>query len=325
MSQTPVLALRGLTTRFATEQGKLTAIDGVSFELYPGQTLAVVGESGSGKSVCAMSILGLIAPPGKVEAGTIEFEGLNLRELPPAEMRRLRGNRLAMIFQDPLTALNPVLTVGRQVAEPLAVHRGLRGTALRLAAIELLARVQIPEPALRVDDYPHQFSGGMRQRVVIAMALACDPAVLIADEPTTALDVTIQAQILALLREIRRQSNSAVLLITHDMGVVAQESDETAVMYAGQVIERAATARLFSQPRHPYTAGLIASVPRLDRAPGRLPAIPGQPPDLRALPDGCLFAPRCSMAQDRCHSQRPALAELDPGHFSACFFADRVA
>ncbi|MCE7872396.1 ABC transporter ATP-binding protein [bacterium CPR1] len=320
-----MLALRGLTTRFATEQGKLTAIDGVSFELYPGQTLAVVGESGSGKSVCAMSILGLIAPPGKVEAGTIEFEGLNLRELPPAEMRRLRGNRLAMIFQDPLTALNPVLTVGRQVAEPLAVHRGLRGTALRLAAIELLARVQIPEPALRVDDYPHQFSGGMRQRVVIAMALACDPAVLIADEPTTALDVTIQAQILALLREIRRQSNSAVLLITHDMGVVAQESDETAVMYAGQVIERAATARLFSQPRHPYTAGLIASVPRLDRAPGRLPAIPGQPPDLRALPDGCLFAPRCSMAQDRCHSQRPALAELDPGHFSACFFADRVA
>ncbi len=320
-----MLALRGLTTCFATEQGKLTAVDGVSFELFPGQTLAVVGESGSGKSVCAMSILGLIAPPGKVEAGRIEFEGRNLLELPLSELRRLRGNRLGMIFQDPLTALNPVLTVGRQVAEPLAVHRGLRGGALRQAAIELLARVQIPEPGLRVDDYPHQFSGGMRQRVVIAMALACEPAVLIADEPTTALDVTIQAQILALLRDIRRQSDSAVLLITHDMGVVAQESDETAVMYAGQIVERAATARLFSRPRHPYTAGLIASVPRLDRPPGRLPAIPGQPPDLRSLPGGCPFAPRCRLAQDRCQSERPPLTELEPGHFSACFFADRVA
>lgn len=325
MSQSAVLALRGLTTRFATEQGKLTAVDGVSFELYPGRTLALVGESGSGKSVCAMSILGLIAPPGQVEAGTIEFEGRNLREIPPSELRRLRGNRLGMIFQDPLTALNPVLTVGHQVAEPLAVHRGLRGAALRQAAIELLARVKIPEPALRVDDYPHQFSGGMRQRVVIAMALACDPAVLIADEPTTALDVTIQAQILALLRDIRRQSDSAVLLITHDMGVVAQESDETAVMYAGQVVERAATARLFSRPRHPYTAGLIASVPRLDRPPGRLPAIPGQPPDLRSLPAGCPFAPRCHLAQDRCQSERPTLTELESGHFSACFYADRVA
>ncbi len=314
-----VLTLEGLTTRFYTEEGPLTAVDDVSLELHPGQTLAVVGESGSGKSVTAMSILGLISPPGKVEAGRIEFDGRDLRTLPPAELRKLRGNRLAMIFQDPLTALNPVHTVGRQVSEPLRVHRGLSQAQAREAAIELLARVQIPHPEKRVDDYPHQFSGGMRQRVVIAMALACQPAVLIADEPTTALDVTIQAQILALLGEIRRQSDTAVLLITHDMGVVAEEADEVAVMYAGRVIERAPTEQLFRQPRHPYTAGLIASVPRLDRPPGRLPAIPGAPPDLRQLPPGCSFAPRCALARERGQAERPGLVAG-----SACFFPDEV-
>lgn len=315
-----VLTLEGLTTRFYTEEGPLTAVDGVSLELYPGRTLAVVGESGSGKSVTAMSILGLISPPGKVESGSIQFEGRDLRTMPPAELRRLRGNRLAMIFQDPLTALNPVHTVGRQVAEPLVVHRGLTRKQAREAAVELLGRVQIPNPEDRLDDYPHQFSGGMRQRVVIAMALACDPAVLIADEPTTALDVTIQAQILALLGNIRRQSSTAVMLITHDMGVVAEEADEVAVMYAGRVIERGPTAQVFSRPRHPYTAGLIASVPRLDRPPGRLPAIPGQPPDLRQLPTGCSFEPRCSLARARCREEVPLLE-----HGSACFFPEEVS
>lgn len=320
MSASPVLTLEGLTTRFSTEEGPLTAVHGVSLELYPGRTLAVVGESGSGKSVTAMSILGLITPPGKVEAGTITFEGRDLRTLPASELRRLRGNRLAMIFQDPLTALNPVHTIGRQVAEPLVLHRGLTRRQAREAAVELLARVQIPDPEKRLHDYPHQFSGGMRQRVVIAMALACQPAILIADEPTTALDVTIQAQILALLGEIRRQSDTAVMLITHDMGVVAEEADETVVMYAGRVVERASTAELFARPRHPYTAGLIASVPRLDRPPGRLPAIPGQPPDLRHLPAGCPFAPRCALARERCHSEVPELV-----NGSACFFPEEVA
>ncbi|MEW6282868.1 MAG: ABC transporter ATP-binding protein [Candidatus Eremiobacterota bacterium] len=316
-----VLRARGLTTRF----GSLTAVNGVSFDLTAGRTLAVVGESGSGKSVCALSVLGLVSPPGKVVAGQIVYEGRDLLSQSPSELRRLRGDRLAMVFQDPLTSLNPVLSIGVQVAEPFRAHRGMGREQARACAVEALRRVGIPRPEQRVDEYPHQFSGGMRQRVGIAMALALKPAVVIADEPTTALDVTIQAQVLELLRELQREDGAAVMLITHDMGVVAQEASETLVMYAGQVVEQAPTVELFRRPLHPYTAGLMASVPRLDRPRGRLHSIPGQAPDLRALPPGCPFAPRCALARPRCRAERPPLEARQPGRLSACFFAEEAA
>ncbi|HYK83622.1 MAG TPA: ABC transporter ATP-binding protein [Gemmatimonadales bacterium] len=315
----PLLRVRDLKTYFVTELGSGTAraVDGVSFELFPGETLGVVGESGCGKTVTSLSILRLIPePPGHIRPGSfIEFEGRNLLTLAPRELRAIRGNQIAMIFQEPLTSLNPVLTVGDQIAEAAIVHQGLSHTAARRRAIAMLQLVGLPDPATRVDHYPHQMSGGMRQRVMIAMALVCHPKLLIADEPTTALDVTIQAQILELLDRLQAELGMAVMLITHDLGVVAGTADRVVVMYAGQVVEQAPTVQLFARPLHPYTEGLLASVPRLDLPPtrgrGRLHSIPGQVPAATAWPSGCRFHPRCPHAWERCREEEPP--PLDAG------------
>src|SRR5204862_4967098 len=304
----PLLRVRDLKTYFVTEQGSGTAraVDGVSFEVQPGETLGIVGESGCGKTVTSLSILRLIPePPGHILPGSfIEFEGRNLLTLDPRELRAIRGNRIAMIFQEPMTSLNPVFTVGDQIAEAAIVHHQVSRRAARSRAIEMLRLVGIPDPDERVDHYPHQMSGGMRQRVMIAMALVCRPQLLIADEPTTALDVTIQAQILELIDRLQAELGMAVLLITHDLGIVAGSADRVVVMYAGQVVEQAPTATLFARPLHPYTEGLLASVPRLDAPParehGRLPGIPDQVPAATAWPAGCRFHPRCRYAWDRC-------------------------
>jgi oligopeptide/dipeptide ABC transporter ATP-binding protein len=318
----PLLELRELRTEFRTEAGLLRAVDGVSFVLRSGETLALVGESGSGKSVTALSILRLVAePPGRVAGGEIRFRGRDLLRLSPRELRAIRGREISMIFQEPMTSLNPVFTCGRQVAEVLELHQGLARAAARAQAIELLRRVGIAAPEHRVDEYPHQVSGGMRQRVMIAMALACRPAVLIADEPTTALDVTIQAQILELLADLKRELGMAVLLITHDLGVVAETADRVAVMYAGQVVELADVRALFSRPLHPYTAGLLASLPRLGSARGRLRAISGQVPDPLAFPGGCRFHPRCPVAIEKCRSAIPPLEAFPDGRSSRCWRA----
>ncbi len=313
----PLLRVRDLKTYFVTEHGSGTAraVDGVSFDVYPGETLGVVGESGCGKTVTSLSILRLIPePPGHIRPGSfIEFEGRNLLTLAPKELRAVRGNRIAMIFQEPMTSLNPVFTVGYQVAEAAIVHQGLSRRAARARAIEMLTLVGIPDPGERVDHYPHQMSGGMRQRVMIAMALICHPQLLIADEPTTALDVTIQAQILELLDRLQRELGMAVMLITHDLGVVAGSADRVVVMYAGQVVEQASTGELFARPLHPYTEGLLASVPRLDtrvsQVRGRLHSIPGQVPAATAWPAGCRFHPRCPYAWDRCATEEPPLLD----------------
>ncbi len=311
----PLLRVRDLRTYFVTEQGGGTAraVDGVSFDLHPGETLGLVGESGCGKTVTSLSILRLIPePPGHIRPGSyIEFEGRNLLTLAPKDLRAVRGNRIAMIFQEPMTSLNPVLTIGDQVAEAAIVHQRLSRSAGRARAIEMLQQVGIPEPDVRVDHYPHQLSGGMRQRVMIAMALICHPQILIADEPTTALDVTIQAQILELLSRLQQQLGMAVLLITHDLGVVAGSADRVVVMYAGQVVEAAPTNALFARPGHPYTEGLMASIPRLDRPRERLHSIPGSVPAATAWPTGCRFHPRCPYAWDKCRAEEPPL--LDTG------------
>ncbi len=317
----PLLRVRDLKTYFVTEQGGGTAraVDGVSFELFPGETLGIVGESGCGKTVTSLSVLRLIPePPGHIRPGSfIEFEGRNLLTLEPRELRAIRGNQIAMIFQEPMTSLNPVFTVGDQIAEAAIVHQGLSRGAARTRAIEMLKLVGIPDPAERVDHYPHQMSGGMRQRVMIAMALVCHPKLLIADEPTTALDVTIQAQILELLDRLQAELGMAVMLITHDLGLVAGSADRVVVMYAGQVVEQAPTAELFAHPLHPYTEGLLASVPRLDapaaRARGRLHSIPGQVPAATAWPGGCRFHPRCPYAWDRCRQEAPPLLDAGTG------------
>mgnify|MGYP001259397760 FL=1 len=312
---TPLLRVRDLRTYFVTGQGRGTAraVDGVSFDLHPGETLGIVGESGCGKTVTSLSILRLIPePPGHIRPGSyIEFTGRNLLTLPSRELRAVRGNRIAMIFQEPMTSLNPVLSIGDQVAEAAIVHQHLSRGAGRARAIEMLRQVGIPEPEVRVDHYPHQLSGGMRQRVMIAMALICHPQILIADEPTTALDVTIQAQILELLQQLQQQLGMAVLLITHDLGVVAGSADRVLVMYAGQVVETAPTRALFARPGHPYTEGLLASIPRLDRPRERLHSIPGSVPAATAWPPGCRFHPRCPYAWDRCRTEEPPL--LDTG------------
>jgi peptide/nickel transport system ATP-binding protein len=317
----PLLRVRDLKTYFVTEQGRGTAraVDGVSFDVQPGETLGIVGESGCGKTVTSLSILRLIPePPGHIRPGSfIEFEGRNLLTLEPRELRAIRGNQIAMVFQEPMTSLNPVFTVGDQIAEAAIVHQHLGRGPARRRAIEMLKLVGIPDPEERVDDYPHQMSGGMRQRVMIAMALVCHPKLLIADEPTTALDVTIQAQILELLERLQSELGMAVMLITHDFGVVAGSADRVVVMYAGQVVEQAPTAELFAHPLHPYTEGLLASVPRLDtpgstgRTRERLRAIPGQVPPATAWPPGCRFHPRCQYAWDRCRAEEPPL--LDAG------------
>src|SRR5512135_1238557 len=319
----PLLRVRDLRTYFVTDRGPGTAraVDGVSLDLYPGETLGVVGESGCGKTVTSLSILRLIPePPGHVLPGSfIEFEGRNLLTLAPRDLRAVRGNRIAMIFQEPMSSLNPVLTIGDQIGEGAIVHQGLSRRAARARAIEMLEHVGIPDPELVVDEYPHQLSGGMRQRVMIAMALVCHPQILIADEPTTALDVTIQAQILELLDRLQRELGMAIMLITHDLGVVAGSADRVLVMYAGQVVEGAPTPELFQRPVHPYTEGLLASVPRLDRPRDRLSAIPGTVPAASAWPVGCRFHPRCPHAWDRCRQEEPSLFEIAPGHTARCW------
>jgi len=322
----PLLEVRGLQTHFFTRAGVAKAVDGVNFAIDAGETLAIVGESGCGKSVTAFSILRLVAnPPGRIVGGEILFEGRDLLKLDDAAMRAVRGDRIAMIFQEPMTSLNPVLTIGDQIVEAVRLHRPVSKTAARDRAAELLDLVGIPEARRRLDEYPHRLSGGMRQRAMIAMALACEPKLLIADEPTTALDVTIQAQILDLLDDLKRRTGMAVLLITHDLGVVAQHSQRVAVMYAGKVVEEAATADLFRAPRHPYTRGLLASIPRADAAQERLTEIPGLVPGLTDMPPGCAFAPRCGLATDRCRQSAPALEVTRDGSAVACFAAGEPA
>ena len=316
----PLLSVRNLVTRFRTARGTLTAVDHVSFDVHAGETVAIVGESGSGKSVTALSILRLIPdPPGQIAGGEILFEGRDLLKLSDAEIRDVRGDRIAMIFQEPMSSLNPSLTVGMQVGEPINLHRKMPWRKALEKARELLGMVRMSDTASRVGAYPHQFSGGMRQRAMIAMAMACEPRLIIADEPTTALDVTVQAQILDLLKDLAQRTNSALILITHDLGVVARYADRVVVMYAGRVIESAPAAELYARPRHPYTRGLMASVPRLDGNPNeRLIPIEGQPPDLARLPPGCAFAPRCRQASDACRSAPPPLRNIAPLHQLAC-------
>jgi peptide/nickel transport system ATP-binding protein len=319
-SAEPLLDVRELVTRFSTDEGEFRAVDRVSFAVPAGHTVGIVGESGSGKSVTALSILRLVRdPPGRVVGGQVLFRGRDLMTLGEREMQRVRGAEIAMIFQEPMTSLNPVMTTGAQVAEPLTIHRGLSKTAALAEAAELFRLVGIADPQRRVHDYPHQMSGGMRQRVMIAMALACRPALVIADEPTTALDVTIQAQILDLLARLRRELGMSLLLITHDLGVVAETCDDVVVMYAGHVVERAPAAELFARPRHPYTAGLIQS--RQPTAHSRqLKAIPGLVPRLDQLPPGCRFAERCKDAQPRCREEPPDLTVVGPGRLVRCFY-----
>jgi peptide/nickel transport system ATP-binding protein len=326
-----VLDITDLRTWFFTRDGVVRAVDGVSFHVYPGETLAIVGESGCGKSVTALSVLRLIpSPPGRIVSGAIRFAGRELLDLSEAEMRHVRGNEISMIFQEPMTSLNPVLTIGRQIAETLMLHQGLGQRAALNKAVEMLRLVHIPEARRRITEYPHQLSGGMRQRVMIAMALACNPKLLIADEPTTALDVTIQAQILDLMRELKQKIDAAIILITHDLGVVAEMAQRVVVMYAGRKSEEAPVGRLFRSPLHPYTKGLLASVPRLgasldhERAP-RLAEIAGTVPSLKEPIPGCPFETRCTFATEICRREMPSFDEKEPGHFAACFHSDRVA
>jgi len=328
-----LLKIENLKTHFFTRDGVVRAVDGVSFDVFPGETLAVVGESGCGKSVTALSVLRLIAsPPGRVVGGSIKFEDKDLLALREPDMRNLRGNEISMIFQEPMTSLNPVLTVGRQIAEALRIHRGLGRAEAHAGAVEMLRQVDIPEPRRRADEYPHQLSGGMRQRVMIAMALACNPRLLIADEPTTALDVTIQAQILDLMRALKEKTGAAIVLITHDLGVVAEMAQRVVVMYAGRKVEEAPVDSLFARPRHPYTRGLLASIPRLGEAAGeaeagvrRLAEIPGVVPSLKEDIPGCVFAPRCPHATEHCRREYPPLEDKGGGHSVACWEADRIS
>jgi oligopeptide/dipeptide ABC transporter ATP-binding protein len=319
----PILTVRDLVVDFQTPNGAVRAIDGVSFELYPNEVLCIVGESGSGKSVSLLAAMDLLPPSARVVSGDIIFKGRNLRTLPKVEMRRMRGRDLAIVFQDPMTALNPVLKVGKQIAEMIRLHRpGIGRAALRAKVIELLAQVHLPNPAARYDAYPHEFSGGQRQRAMIAMAMAHAPALLIADEPTTALDVTIQAQVLDLLREMRIKTGSAMILITHDLGVVAETADRVAVMYSGRVVETGTVQDIFHDPRHPYTVGLLASLLHDDNGSGQAYAIPGQPPTAARRPVGCAFHPRCGLRQerDRCKAAVPPHDLFAPGRAAACFF-----
>ena len=311
-----------MRTHFAAERGEVRAVDGVDFSLERGRTLGIVGESGCGKSVTALSIMGLIPqPPGRIAGGEVLFEGEDLLKAPARRLRDLRGDKLSMIFQEPMTSLNPAFPVGEQVAEALLRHKRIGKEEAENQAVDMLRRVRIPSPERRAHDYPHQLSGGMRQRVMIAMALACNPRLLIADEPTTALDVTIQAQILELMRALRAELGTAIILITHDLGVIAELADDVIVMYAGKVIERCASARLFAEPQHPYTIGLLGSIPRLHLQQERLSAIEGFVPDAAAFPDGCRFHPRCPFAVEKCRKEVPPLLPLGEDHFAACWRA----
>ena len=320
-----LLEIEDLRTWFFTADGVVRAVDGVSYSVKPGETLAVVGESGCGKSVTAMSILRLLpSPPARIVSGAIRFQGRDLLAADEAEMRRIRGNEISMIFQEPMTSLNPVYTVGRQIAETLELHQGLSSKEADARAVEMLELVRMPEAARRANEYPHQLSGGMRQRVMIAMALACKPKLLIADEPTTALDVTIQAQILDLMLDLKEKVGAAIVLITHDLGVVAETAQRVVVMYAGRKVEEATVENLFARPLHPYTLGLMGSIPRLAGGAGRLTEIPGIVPRLTKAIVGCAFAERCAYATDRCRAEAPPLEEKTPGHFAACFETARL-
>jgi len=319
LQKSPLLEIRELSVHFFTEEGVVRAVERVGFEIHPGEILSLVGESGCGKSVTGLSILRLIpSPPGRVVSGEILFDGLRLLELEEKEMEKVRGNEIAMIFQEPMTSLNPVFTIGDQIMEAILFHQKLDKTEARRKAIEMLDRVKIPSPETRIDAYPHQLSGGMRQRAMIAMALSCQPKLLIADEPTTALDVTIQAQILQLLKEIQREMGMAVMLITHDLGVVSEIADRVAVMYAGRIVEVAPIEAIFSQMRHPYTKGLLDSIPRLEERRERLNAIPGQVPNPMDLPVGCKFHPRCSLMIEECKKEEPPLFQVNGDHYSRC-------
>jgi oligopeptide/dipeptide ABC transporter ATP-binding protein len=323
----PLLEVRGLETQFLTRGGVVRAVDGVSWDVREGETVALVGESGCGKSVSALSIMRLVAEPaGRIVGGQVLFRGRDLLRLTEEEMRRVRGREIAMIFQEPMTSLNPVLTIGRQLTEGLEIHLAMTPVEARARAVELLGLVGVPDPGRRLAQYPHQFSGGMRQRMMIAMALACRPALILADEPTTALDVTIQAQILELMKNLSREFGVAMLMITHNLGVVARYADRVNVMYAGRIIERGTARELYANPRHPYTLGLLHSVPRLDEPRrARLEPIEGQPPDLTRLPRGCAFVPRCAFRVARCGEEIPPLRRLDgEGRVSACWEAEHL-
>jgi len=326
-----VLEVEDLQTYFYTRSGLVKAVDGVSFSLARGATLAIVGESGCGKSVTALSLMRLVAdPPGRIIGGRVRLEGVDLLRLDEAAMRDIRGNQISMVFQEPMTSLNPVMTIGRQISEALILHQRMSNKAALNRAIEMLQLVGIPEPKQRAKEYPHQLSGGMRQRAMIAMALACNPRVLIADEPTSALDVTIQAQILELIAKLQRELGTAVILITHDLGVVAETAERVIVMYAGRKVEEAAVGELFARPLHPYTRGLMNSIPRLalmrqEAGQQRLQEIPGIVPALSNLPQACTFAPRCAFADDTCRGQFPPYQEKRPDHWAACWHSERIA
>ncbi|TMH33697.1 MAG: ABC transporter ATP-binding protein [Betaproteobacteria bacterium] len=325
-----LLEVRDLRTHFATDDGEFPAVDGVGFSVDAGKTLAIVGESGCGKSVTAMSIMGLVPqPPGRIAGGSVRFEGRELMGLPATQMQDLRGNAMAMIFQEPMSSLNPAFTIGEQIVEGLRRHKRIDAAQARERAIAMLRRVRIPAPAMlrrvripapeqRFDEHPHRLSGGMRQRAMIAMALACEPRLLIADEPTTALDVTIQAQILDLMRELQQETGTAIILITHDLGVVAEVADDVVVMYAGRVVEQAQVRTLFAEPQHPYTVGLLGSIPRLNGDAARLTAIQGQVPHPQRLPMGCGFADRCPFVEAACRAAPPPLKMVNAAHASAC-------
>lgn len=315
-----LLEVKSLVTSFRTERGVVRAVDGISFSIGKGQTVGLVGESGCGKSVTSLSILRLIqSPPGQVESGEINFDGKNLLSLTPDKMRQIRGNRISMIFQEPMTSLNPVFTIGDQIGEVFRIHRGASKAEARAKSIEMLNLVKIPAPESRIDDYPHQLSGGMRQRIMIAMALACRPELLIADEPTTALDVTIQAQILDLMAKLQQELNMAILLITHDLGVVAEVCNYVLVMYAGKIAEQGPVREIFKEAKHPYTAGLLRSIPRLGRKVEKLPTIEGSVPNLARLPKGCRFQDRCHQVMEKCRNHEPSLVNVGKDHFSACW------
>ncbi|PWK16416.1 ABC transporter ATP-binding protein [Tumebacillus permanentifrigoris] len=317
-----LLNVSELEISFKTESGTVTAVAGVSFALQQGETLGIVGESGCGKSVTSLSLMRLLPnPPGRISGGRIELNGRNLLELSEREMRDVRGNAISMIFQEPMTSLNPVFTIGRQIDEAILLHKSVSKREARALTIEILKKVGIPRPEQIAKDYPHQLSGGMRQRVMIAMALVCEPQLLIADEPTTALDVTIQAQILDLMDRLKRETGTSILLITHDLGVVAEMCDRVLVMYAGQVVEEASAEALFAEPKHPYTVGLLNSIPHADRKADRLPSIAGSVPSLTEMPNGCRFAPRCPVAIAKCHQQNPALVQVTEQHKARCWLA----
>ncbi len=317
----PLLQVKDLRTHFYTEEGLVKAVDGVTYDVEEGETLALVGESGCGKSISALSLLKLIPiPPGRIVSGEVLFEGEDLLKLNEDEIRKVRGNRISMVFQEPMTSLNPVLTIGKQMTEALELHLKLNSEAATARAIQLLEMVGVAEAERRIDDYPHQFSGGMRQRVMIAMAMACNPKLLIADEPTTALDVTIQAQVLEVMARLSREFGTAVIIITHNLGVVARYADRVNVMYAGKIIEKSTAAKVYADPRHPYTLGLLRSVPRLDQVTGeKLIPIEGLPPDLGHLPAGCAFYPRCTFRIDKCRDEYPPLQLVSEDHYAACW------